>query len=655
MLIVNAPHNALFVLNDWRVVATRPLLTPFISSFTFAQWLVALNWLAVVVYFAVALLIAWRRADDWYALLLSAALIWIAWQGVMRGDTTTWRYPALLHDLLPGLIDFLPALMVVGFILLFFLFPDGRFVPRQLRWLAILMMLVTTAFIFGDTIGRLLPDYRPFLQQWAWPIWVAILLPSLLIALIAQVYRYRVVATPIQRQQMKWVLLGMGGILLPVLFGLGFTGNKPWTALLSIGLQFVVMMLLPITLGFSILRHRLWDIDIVLNRTLVFGGLTFLVAAVYVLAVGLLGVLLRGSDNLLISILATGLIAILFNPLRQRLQQGVNRFLYGDRDDPATVLSRLGQQLESAATPEVILPTLVETVAQALKLPYAAVIGADGDILAETGQRGGIATEVLPLTYQSAAVGQLLVVPRSRRESFNPPERKLLRDIARQAGAAVYAAQLTTRLQHSREQLVLAREEERRRLQRDLHDGLGPQLAGLSLKLDAARNLFERDPQAAEQLLLELKAQSQVAIADIRRLVYDLRPPALDQLGLVPALREYAAVHHGSDLSIAVEASTMMPSLPAAVEVAAYRIATEAITNVVRHAAAHYCTIRLHAGETLELEIYDDGRGVSADTRPGVGLSSMRERAAELGGTFSLQATPGEGTRLFIRLPMAKF
>lgn len=502
MLIVNAPHNATFVRNDWQVAATRPLLAPFISPFTFAEWLVALNWLAIVIYFAVALLIAWRRADDWYALLLSAALIW-----------------------------------------------------------------------------------------------AATLLPSLLIALLGQLYRYRVVATPIQRQQVKWVLLGMAGVLLFALFGLGFIGNTPWTALLSIALQFVVMILLPIALGFSILRYRLWDIDIVINRTLVFGGLTFLVAAVYVLVVGVLGVLFQAGNNLLISILATGLIAILFNPLRQRLQGSVNRLLYGDRDDPVTVLSRLGKQLEVAATPDAILPTLVDTVAQALKLPYVAVVakeeGLEGEVIAHHGPPTGQTTSFL-LAYQGQSVVELLVAPRSHGESFSPREQELLRDIARRASAAVYAAQLTTRLQHSREQLVLTREEERRRLQRDLHDGLGPQLAGLSLKLDAARNLVQRDPDAADQLLSELKAQTQTAITDIRRLVYDLRPPALDQLGLVSALKEYAASHNGNGrLQITIDAPPLMPPLPAAVEVAAYRIATEAMTNVIRHAAAHHCIVRL--------------------------------------------------------------
>ena len=203
---------------------------------------------------------------------------------------------------------------------------------------------------------------------------------------------------------------------------------------------------------------------------------------------------------------------------------------------------------------------------------------------------------------------------------------------------------LTADLQRWRERLVNAREgEERRRLRRDLHDGLGPQLATLTLRLDAARNLLGTEPKAADALLAGLKTQVQAAISDIRRLVYDLRPPALDELGLIPAIREQAANYGQNGLKISVEAPERLPVLPAAVEVAAYRIAQEAMTNIVRHAKAQACHVRLSVNHQLELEITDDGIGLPEERRAGVGLPSMRERVAELGGTFAAERLPGGG------------
>lgn len=213
---------------------------------------------------------------------------------------------------------------------------------------------------------------------------------------------------------------------------------------------------------------------------------------------------------------------------------------------------------------------------------------------------------------------------------------------------------LTADLQRSRERLVNAREEERRRLRRDLHDGLGPQLATLTLKLGAARNLLsQEEPQAADALLAGRKTQTQEAISDIRRLVYDLRPPALDELGLVPAIREQATSYGPYGLNVSVEApeDDSLPPLSAAVEVAAYRIIQEALTNVARHAEARACHVRLSIGGELELEITDDGIGLPEDRRAGVGLSSIRERAAELGGDCVVGATPAGGTRVWTVLP----
>jgi signal transduction histidine kinase len=211
---------------------------------------------------------------------------------------------------------------------------------------------------------------------------------------------------------------------------------------------------------------------------------------------------------------------------------------------------------------------------------------------------------------------------------------------------------LTADLQRSRERLIAAREEERRRLRRDLHDGLGPQLASLTLTLAAARELLRHDVDAADRLLQELAIHAQSAITDIRRVVYDLRPPALDDLGLVLALREQAAQYCQIGLQITITAPEHLPALPAAVEVAAYRIVQEALTNVVRHAQAQTCTVCLRHEDALLVQIRDDGIGMQSSGRSGVGLMSMRERTAELGGTYQIDSQPGQGTRIQARLPL---
>jgi signal transduction histidine kinase len=220
---------------------------------------------------------------------------------------------------------------------------------------------------------------------------------------------------------------------------------------------------------------------------------------------------------------------------------------------------------------------------------------------------------------------------------------------------AVHAVRLTADLQRSREQLVMAREAERRRLRRDLHDGLGQALASQALQLDAVYNLLRHDPVEARMLVTDLKTQTQNIIADIRRLVYELRPPALDELGLVPALREQAEqINQLDGLRISLEAPDYLPPLPAAVEVAAYRITLEALTNVVRHAHARQCAIRLALDNVLRLEIIDDGCGLPAHRRTGIGLTSIRERTTELGGTCIIQPAPAGGTQVLVSLPLPK-
>ena len=293
-----------------------------------------------------------------------------------------------------------------------------------------------------------------------------------------------------------------------------------------------------------------------------------------------------------------------------------------------------------------------------MKLPYAAILLKEGEGFRTAAAYGSPRgePETLPLVYQREEIGRLVLSPRAPGEAFSDADRNLLEDLARQAEVAVHAVRLTSDLQHSRERLVSTREEERRRLRRDLHDGLGAQLAGLNVQAGALLRLIPRDPDAADDLVVELREELRSAISDIRRLVYDLRPPALDDLGLVEALRRLAERYGSEDeqLSVLVEVPEDVPNLPAAVEVAVYRITQEALTNVVRHARAKSCVVHLAVNEDVGLKIVDDGVGIPAERSAGVGLSSMRERASELGGSCVVEAAPKGGTRVLVRLPLPK-
>jgi signal transduction histidine kinase len=411
-----------------------------------------------------------------------------------------------------------------------------------------------------------------------------------------------------------------------------------------------------IAMAFAIFKYRLYDIDLIINRTLVYGALTVCVIGLYVLVVGTFGLLFQTQGNLIIALLATGLVALLFQPLRERLQRGVNRLIYGERDDPVEALSRLGRQLETALPPDKVLPTLVETIAQTLKLPYVAI-----HLPLREGEKTtafyGNPTQTpvhFPLVYQGEDAGQLVVGLRNPGSPFSPAEMRLLENIARQAGTAVHAVQLTADLQRSRQNLVTTREEERLRLRRDLHDGLGPALASVIWQTDSAREMIHTDPSGAAQLLESSIEQAQGALADIRRLVYGLRPPALDELGLIGALEQAARQHQQSAITIQ---ATEVPPLPAAIEVAAYRIVQEALKNAIEHGEARNCVVCMSldggpAPGNLCLTIHDDGFGLPEVVRPGVGLISMRERAEELGGAFAIRPRKAGGTEVEVRLPL---
>jgi signal transduction histidine kinase len=333
--------------------------------------------------------------------------------------------------------------------------------------------------------------------------------------------------------------------------------------------------------------------------------------------------------------------AMLLAGARQRVQAVVDRLMYGERGDPLRVASRVGDRLGAG-----LIGTVAE-VREALRLPYAGVV-VDDVTVASSGALDG------PSVALALEDGALVIGLRPGEKRLGAADERVLGLLAGPLSAALHATRLSEQLQVSRERLVLAREEERRRLRRDLHDGLGPLLTGVALSADAAVNLAHRSPAEAAALMDAVRIDSRTAISEVRRIVDDLRPPALAELGLVAALQARAAQtsrrSDGADLVATVDAPDELPPLPAAIEVAAYRIATEALVNVVRHSRASQVVVRLACAESLDLEVVDDGTA-AGEWAAGVGVTGMRERVAELGGSCDVGPSPAGG-RVRVSLPL---
>jgi signal transduction histidine kinase len=628
-----------------------------------------LRLLACIPYFFLSVLIVLRRSDRLMAVLFA---IFLAVSGAAgRWISPNWIPLPVAHPWTKLFVLLLEFILGCG-IILFYTLPDGRFVPRWTRWLAFaaLSVIFLRTFLPNTPLN---PDHLPGLAG-------SLPIPLLVLAgLLALIYRYRYQTDAVQKQQIKWIVAGVMPLAVfyfahfliyqtPLLKDLTWT---PRTILIfELALEpgwYVAQALFAVCIGISLFRYRLWDVDLVINRVLVYGSLTVLTMGAYLAAVAVLGSLFRGVSGPLVFFLATGLIAILFEPLRRRLQRLVNRLMYGERDEPYGVLTRLADTLEHSATPGEMLPAIATTVSQALKIPYVAIL------IHENGQERLVARVgqpqeehiSFPLVYQSEVIGALRVSHRARGEEFSAADRRLLENIALQAGAVAQSLRLNAELVRSRAEIVIAREEERRRLRRDLHDGLGPILASQTLKMAAVRQLVRQNLEQAEVMVDDIIQQNENTVSEVRRLVYGLRPPALDELGLVEAVRDLIRRSEPGGQSITVVGpEEVLPKLPAAVEANAYRIALEGLTNAARHAQAQHCTIRFACEEqqhngvarpALVVQISDDGVGMPAQYRAGVGMRSMRERAEELGGHLTIASTDPHGTQVTAWLPLVEY
>jgi signal transduction histidine kinase len=482
------------------------------------------------------------------------------------------------------------------------------------------------------------------------------------IAFMVLLWQYRHAERPGERDRTRWVTYTF---LIVAAAYLVFWQIPSWLTddpLIDWNWLILGMIAVPLALSAAVLRYGILDLQVVLRRSLVYGLLT---AALVVLPATLTIAIARLTDADLsgreLALVVALVVAGCFQALRTRLRRRVSRLIFGERDDPYELVAQLGGRLQSTVAAESLLESVAETVARALRLPYVAIElrGPDGVVdVQEYGQRQGEALG-LPLVSHGEEVGRLLLDPGARREPFGPADRKLIGLLTQQVGIAAHSVLLAGRLQRSLHRAVTVREEERRRLRRDIHDGLGPMLSATKMQLELARKLLATRPDSAAAILDGLVDVQQAVITDVRRLVEGLRPPVLDQLGLVPAIRERATTlsdrsddDTGLTITVDADADVDVEPLPAAVEVAAYRVVLEALTNVVRHAQATECRVRLWRSDALLVEVRDNGRGMPDVLRPGVGIGSMRERASELGGSCVVTNNRDGGTIVRARFPI---
>ena len=525
-------------------------------------------------------------------------------------------------------------------------FPDGRLAGprwRALPWILGVVMLAALADPLTDPQAGItsLGNWQSpvFSAHWQAVSGIAFLLSAplsflLTLAVVAQlVVRWRG-GDALVRQQLLLLAAAAGVTLLavPVAFGTG------------VGWAFSAAALpLPFAIGFAVLARGLYDLRTAVNRTLLWITLSAVVAAAYALVIAGVGAALHVRGAAWLPWVAAGAVAVTFAPLRDGLQRTVNRLTFGRWDEPYDVLAALGQRLEGSADVERLLGDVVAEL-EGLGLHDVSIADATGHVLAGGGD-GGV---TVPLSAYGEPVGTLRY--RAPARPLRERDQRLLDDLAGHLGGVLHAHLLTADLQRARESLVLAREEERRRLRRDLHDGLGPALAGHLLRLDVLAGKVQPGTPAGADVDA-LRRELRATVLEVRRVVEGLRPPALDELGLAGALAHAVErLTAGTGIAVDLEVAEL-PPLSAAVEVAAYRIVTEAVTNVVRHSGATRCEVAVTpAGRRLRLRVADDGRGLHPDGS-GHGLQTMRERAEELRGRLRL--LNGSGTTVVAELPLS--
>jgi signal transduction histidine kinase len=441
-----------------------------------------------------------------------------------------------------------------------------------------------------------------------------------------------------ERPQLVWLVCVVGAMLATVFLPIDYLFG-------------ITYALVPIAVVVGVLRYRLLGIELAVRRTLLYAPLTLLVAMTIG---GLTTVLARlVPDGPLPLVLASAVVAVLVFPVATRLRWLVDRFVLGEQADPLAIVDRVGAGLEIESDDPV--QSMLEAVAASTKSSYAAVRDVQGRLVSSVGEPLESGTAELPLRHGGESLGTLSVGPRRGQSTVTAEDSRLLDALAPHLAVVVRARRLSDDLARERERVVAATLAERERLRQDLHDGLGPSLSGIALGLEAADQALAPDPATARDLMARSRAEAEGAVREIRRVIEGLRPSALDRHGLADAVRETASglgLGRVGGPAFALEVDDL-PALAAPVEEAAYRIVAESLTNVVRHSGARTCSVRLARSDgELFVAIQDDGGGMQDSRGVGVGLESMRRRAAEIGGRVSFELAHPHGTLVTVQLPL---
>ncbi len=602
--------------------------------------------------------------------LVVTGLLW-----ALDGFASSWAaYAIRSEEVLPGadwglwFYDRVGALLLLPVPLLLLLYPHGRLAPGRLGTLGkvSLTLAVTLPLALLVSPARIVSPPRHLsgqvarldLDKLSLPLGDTLTRGLLVAAVACAVVAYLTTLTSVairraraggaDRQRYDWLV--WAALIDVAVFSFGLLVKD--SSLTTPGLVLAIWVTAG-AVSIGVLRPTALDIDRLLSATVVYGLLTAVFVGIDLgaLAIGtlVLGDRLAVRDVTLV-VLVVALVG--YGPLREGLRRAVRRLLVGEREDRYAVVAGLASRLERTTTAEQQLAEVTAAVARTFGVGFVQmqVIGSTGELTTVTHGTAPAQVRSMPIRFRDEEVGRLVLSRVGIRARLSGRDQELLADVVRQAAVATRSHQLAEQLQESRRQLVAAREEERRRIRRDLHDGLGPALGSVVLRLDLARNVLAPVPAEADALLVQSREEVRTALVDLRRLVHGLRPPALDDLGLAGALR-----HEVSKVSGTIEVEVCLEELPAlgaAVEVAAYRIVCEALANAVRHSSAARVRVSLSASaDTLFLAISDDGTGIPHDKVAGVGLVSMRERAAELGGSLVVTC-PGGGTRVEATLPL---
>lgn len=635
----------------WAVAVLAPGYRPHTGTVTGELVSTTLTFAPLV---AVAALLVWRSPSHGVTRVLAVMAIsggvGLITVGLLDGRTASqghWDVPFVLSGL--AWIGGLPMLP-----LLLLLFPTGS--PPTPRWRPVLYAQLGAVAVLA---GVVLADADPSrgLPQLLVVSAAVVLVAGALAAAIGLVLRWRR-SVGDERAQLRvfaltaaavagWYLVG--GLLIGVGSGVGSPADT-----IAIPVLFISPVL---ATGYAVARHHLYDIDPVVNRLAVWGLVSAVLLGGYLAAVAVLSsVSGAGHGTPVVAGLVAVAVAVCLAPVRSGAQRLVDRAMYGHRDDPLQVLRIASMRLSRAVDPIDVGLEIVRTVSSSLRLPWAALdLETEGAWVrvAEVGVPPAGQCRLVPIRDAGEDVGRLLVAPRRGERGLADRDARLLVDLSMQVGPAVRAARLVTELTDSRERLVQARESERRRLRRDLHDCLSPALSGIGLSADTARRFLASQPGLADGMLQRISTEARDNAEVVRRMLADLRPAALDDAGLVAALTDRASqLVRPGEFHIQVCAPKALDVMSEGVQIAAYRIAVEAMTNAARHSGGRSCEVLLaRSNGHLRITVSDDGRGLSEDTVPGVGLASMRERASEAGGHMTLDGS-GHGLRVVAELPV---